>query len=219
MADGVAVVEQDADAECFALVLGDDVRLDSDAAANDVGGDVLLEGEQRCPVSLEICKKVGVEDEAVLDRLGPTGCEFALGEGLECADIGENEPGLVESADEVLALGQVNGGLAADSGVHHREQACGHLREGQATQVSRRHEAREIADDTASNCHYQVAALCLALGKPAIYELRGLQRLVRLACGHDEHVRGDACGFERELCPARLPVNSLVSDDVCGGSV
>ena len=64
-----------------------------------------------------------------------------------------------------------------------------------------------------------MAALRLALGEPAVYELHRLQRLVRLARGHDEHVRGDAGGFERELRAARLPVDALVCDDVGGGCV
>ena len=114
---------------------------------------------------------------------------------------------------------QVDGGLAAYGGVHHGEQAGGHLREWQAAQVGRRHEAGEVADYAAADRDYQMAALRLALGKPAVYELHGVQRLVGLARGHDEHVRRDAGGFKRELRAPRLPMHALVGDDVRGGCV
>lgn len=38
--------------------------------------------------------------------------------------------GLVEGANEVLAVGGVDARLAADAGVHHRQQRRGHLRGG-----------------------------------------------------------------------------------------
>ena len=137
---------------------------------------------------------------------------------MKGADIRQDELGLVERAHEVLALRQVNGGLSTDGGVHHGEQACWHLRERQAAQVSRRDKAGKVAHYAASDRDYQVAALRLALCEPAIYKLRSLQRLMRLACWHNEHVRRDAGGFERELRAARLPMHSLVGDDVCSGN-
>ena len=93
------------------------------------------------------------------------------------------------------------------------------MREGQAAQVGRSHEARKITHDATADRHDQMAALRLALGEPAIYELHRLQRLVRLAGGHDEHVRGDTGGFKRELRAACLPMHTLVCDDVRSGDV
>ena len=52
--------------------------------------------------------------QPVLGHLGVAGVEHARRQRIEDAGIGENEIGLVEGADEVLAAAGVDAGLAAD---------------------------------------------------------------------------------------------------------
>ena len=150
----------------------------------------------------------------MLDGFGPAGAQLPLGQGLEYRHVGQDELRLVEGSDEVLALGKIYGRLAADSGVHHREQAGRHLREGETSQIGRRDESGEVANDSAADSEDQVTALSLETSEPRVDVLRGRERLVLLSRRHDEQVRGDAGHFERVLRAPGLLVHALIGDDV-----
>ncbi|MCY1241473.1 hypothetical protein D9M72_543760 [compost metagenome] len=64
----------------------------------------------------------------------------------------------MERTHQVLAFGSVDAGLAADGGIHHAEQAGGHVDDFDAAQPGGRHEAREVRDSTAAYCHHGVGA-------------------------------------------------------------
>ena len=53
--------------------------------------------------------------------------------------------------DEVLALGGVDAGLAADGGVHHAEQRGGHVDDLDAAQPGRGDEPGEVGDGSAAD--------------------------------------------------------------------
>ena len=64
-----------------------------------------------------------VEHQRVLRDLAEPAVVVALGDRRERVGVGDDADRLVERADEVLALGQVDRGLAADRGVDHRRAA------------------------------------------------------------------------------------------------
>ena len=67
----------------------------------------------------------------------PGAFECAAG-GLGQIDRGEHQIGLVEHADEVLAVARIDAGLAADRGIDLRQKACGQLHEIHAAPRDRR---------------------------------------------------------------------------------
>ena len=168
MADGVAVVEQDADVEGFALVLADDVGLDGHAAADDLGGNFGFHFHEGFGVFFEYVDQGRVEDEAVLDGFGPTLGEFSLAESGKGLDVGEDGAGLVERSDHVLGLGQVHGDLAADGGVDHGGHAGGNLDKGHAAQEGAGDESAEVAGDAAADSDDGMAALGLEAHQPLV---------------------------------------------------
>ena len=220
MSDCVPVVQQDAYAQRLALVLRDYIRLDSHAAPDDVGGDILLKREQRVPVRLKCVQQIAVKNQPVLDGFRPAGCQLALGQRLQCADIDQHKFGLVERAPRgsCLAAGQRRP-LPPTAASIIASRVVGTCASGKPRRYVARDETREVAHNATADCDYHMPTLCLALCEPAIYELHRFQRLVRLAGRHYEHVRGDAGSFERELRAPRLSMHTLIGDDVRGGHI
>ena len=104
----------------------------------------------------------------------------------------------------VLALREVDAGLAAVGGVDLRHQRGRHLNVAHPALVDGRAEAGQVAHDTAAGRHDQVAPLRTALGERAQHELDPVDRLVLLAChDHDSLVALDAL----------QPRDVLVGDD------
>ena len=65
----------------------------------------------------------------------------------------------MERADEVLALGQVDAGLAADRGVDLGDEGRRHLDEGHAAEVGRGEEAGRVAERAAADGDERLAPL------------------------------------------------------------
>ena len=61
--------------------------------------------------------------------------KVGLGEGVQGVQVAEDGPGLVEGPRQVLAVFQVDGGLAPHGGVHRRQQGGGQLEEGDPPEV------------------------------------------------------------------------------------
>src|SRR6056297_4314571 len=111
------------------------------------------------PVGLAPGKEVGITDQAVFDRLGITGTDFAQGQRIQQAGIGEHQARLVEGADQILALRRVDPGLAADGGIDLGEQARRHLNEADAAPHDRGGESGEITHHTAAERDHEIPAL------------------------------------------------------------
>ncbi len=123
----------------------------SSSLAGDAVGDAIEEG--------------AVADGAVLDDLGHAGGEFLRGQRGERVEIGNDEARLVERADEILTLGQVDAGLAADGAVDHGEERGGNLDEGDTAQVARGDEAGEVAHHAAAETDDRAGARHLDMGE------------------------------------------------------
>ena len=114
----------------FALVVGDDARLQLAAAPHGV--DQSARGRAPAVFSTFASSQSDerrIEREAVLDHLGEAGAQLAVGQRVEGGDVRDHRPRLVERADHVLAARVVDRGLAADRGVDLREQRGRHLHE------------------------------------------------------------------------------------------
>ena len=72
--------------------------------------------------ALQPLKELGVTHDAVFHDLAHAVAHKLARQGLQTAQVTDDEAGLVECADEVLSLGQVNGGLSAHAGVNHGKQ-------------------------------------------------------------------------------------------------
>ena len=191
--DGVAVVEQRSRSG-FTLVLGDDAGLDGGAA-----GDQFLRGEGRgvAGARFEELHELFVEDEAVLHELGEAAVEVAGREGGEEGGVGEDEAGLGEGADEVLANGVVDAGLATDGGIDHAEERGGDVDEGDTAQDGGGGKATEVGDDAAAEADKEVAALDPLAEEPVVHGLDGGEGLVLLAGGDGHLGRLEAGRAER----------------------
>ena len=131
-------------------------------------------GEQVLPVCFQPGEEGGVAEQAVFGDLGIAGAELASGQRVEQRAIGDHHDRLMEGADQVLALGRINAGLAADRGVDLRQQCGGHLHEVQPAPDAGGCETGEVADNAAAESDDEVAAL----------DTRGDDRLAhRLECG------------------------------------
>ena len=120
-------------------------------------------------------------------------------QGREDVDVAEHAGRRVEGADEVLALGGVDAGLAADGRVDHAEQRRRHLDDAHPAQPRRRDEAGEVGDGAAADPDDGIGA-----GEAGPAELRperrrDLGRLGRLGVGHLGDVDGIPRGLERAV--------------------
>ena len=108
--------------------------------------------------ALQPLKELGVTHDTVFHDLAHAVAHKLARQGLETAQLADDKTGLVECADEVLSLGQVNGGLSTHAGVNHGKQRGGHLDEVAAAHIAGRSEARQVADDAAAQSDDGAAA-------------------------------------------------------------
>ena len=104
--------------------------------------------------------------------------------------------GLPEGADQVLALGQVHAGLAADGGVDLAQQRGGHVHHRDAPVVDRGGEPGGVGDHAAADGHHAVAPGEAPPGPVPAQVLDGAEVLAVLALAHGEHAVLDA-GVDR----------------------
>ena len=148
---------------------------------------------------------------AYFDHLAEAAPELAVGQRAQPRGIDQHRAGLVERADEVLALREVDAGLAADRGIDHREQGRGHLHDVDAAVVHRRGERSGIADDTTAERDDGIRTQQPPLCEAPRQLLHGVERLRRLTVGDREDLvcrrphaqrRDDAVGVRGRDLPA-----------------
>ncbi len=184
VAEGVAEIEQRAFAG-LALVARDDAGL---AAAAHRDGMLARRpaGEHILPVRLKPGKKCGIAEQPVFGDLGIAGAEFARRQRVEQRRVGDHQRGLMKRADQILALRGVDAGLAADRGVHLRQQRRRHLHEVEAAPHAGGGKAGKIADHAAAERDDQIAALDLR-GDQGLADLLERRVVLRaLALRHDD---------------------------------
>ena len=120
------------------------VRADHVALAFDAAGDDIFAVKVRS-VFAQVGKELWVKQDRGLDDLCAAVAEGGCGQGVQCVGVAQHEGGLVERADQILACGEVDRRLAADGGVHHRQQRGRNLDQRDAAQIGRGGKAREVA--------------------------------------------------------------------------
>ena len=120
-------------------------------------------------------------DQRGLDHLGPARGELLRRQRRERGRVDEHRRRLVVGAGVVLALRQVDAGLAPVGGVDLRDERRRHLHDRDAALVGGGAEAREVADDAAAEREHVVAVLHPGPGEAAQHAPRLLPGLRRLA--------------------------------------
>ena len=131
--------------------------------------------------------EVAAAEEVVLGQLTETAAVLARRQGGEDLGVAEHGGRLPEGAHEVLALGQVHTGLAADGGVDLAEQRGGDVHDRHAPVVHGGGEAGGVGDDPAADGHHRIGPVETPLGELTAEVLDRGQALGFLAVGHLEH--------------------------------
>ena len=103
------------------------------------------------PSRLEQLEQPLVAEGGHLDRLAERRPPLALGQRPQERDVDDDRGRLVERADQVLALGQVHAGLAADRRVDLGDERRRDVDERDAAQVGRREEPGRVAERAAAD--------------------------------------------------------------------
>jgi hypothetical protein len=184
----------------LALVARDDARLERALCGDDLrefsvaprvrlydaraGRTVTVPARLFRQKPLRPLEEAAVADGALLDGLAPARGQLAPRECLERRGVHHDGRRLVEGADEVLARGGVDAGLAPDRRVYLREQRRRRLHERHAAQVERRREPRHVPDHAAAERDDRVAPLKPRPGQEPQRALGRPHRLEALALAH-----------------------------------
>ena len=208
--DGVAVVEHGPHTGTLVLVGGRPRRLDLGAAGDDVGERRGIARDER----VDVRRHEVVAHQRVLGDLAQPAAVLAVGQRLQHARIREHATRLMERADEVLALGQVHTGLAADRAVDHREQRGGHLHDVDPAVVDRGREAGGVADDSPADRDDSALRSSPNCGEATAQLLDGCQRLRVLAFADREAFVLDAGSRDARRRPrAHVPADLRLRDE------
>ena len=109
-------------------------------------------------IALQPLKKGRVVDQAIFDNFGITGAQFARRKRIQRGGIRQHQTGLVECTDQVLAMGGIDAGLAADRTVDLRQQRCRHLDKADAPAHRGRHIAGQITNYATAKCNQNITA-------------------------------------------------------------
>ena len=166
-------------------------RHDRGLGAAAHGDGVLARGTRACakdvaPVRLQPGEEGGVAEQAVFGDLGVAGAEFARRQSVEHGGVGEHQDRLMERADQILAVGGIDRGLAADRGIDLRQQRGRHLHIIESAPHRGRREAGEIADDAAAERDHEIAALD-ARGDDRLADLFEHAKALRAFADRNDH--------------------------------
>ena len=155
--EGVPVVEDLAQAG-FLEVAGDDLGLDPDGALDQLGGVRTAGDAAPGRVLLDQLQDGRVGDESGLDDLGETADVVVDRQRVQRGQVAQHPGRGVEGADEVLALGGVDAGLAADRRVDHAEHGRRDGDPAHPAQPGRGDEPGEVGGGAAADADDDITA-------------------------------------------------------------
>ena len=117
-------------------------------------------------IDLQPVEETGVAQQPVFHHLAIARQKIAARQRGQRVDIGQHQAGLVKRAHQVLALGGVDAGLAADGTVHLGQKRCRHLHEAHPAPQNRRRKPHQIANHAATQRHHHIAPLDLLVQQP-----------------------------------------------------
>jgi len=109
-----------------------------------------ISGERSLVLSGEIRHHLGIGNHGMFDHLGQPLAENPVWQGVEQRRVGDHEAGLMKRADEVLAQGTVDSGLAADGTVDLRDHGGRNLDDRDASVMDRGDKSGQITDHAPS---------------------------------------------------------------------
>ncbi len=130
--------------------------------------------------------------QGVLGHLAPARRPLPGRERGERGGVAQDGGRLPEGADQVLALGQVDPGLAADGRVDLGQERGGHVHVGRAAVERGGGEPGEVGHHPAPHGHHHVGPAESRPGEATAQLLQVRERLGRLAVGDGHHLEGDA---------------------------
>ena len=203
MREGVAEIEQHA-ALGLALVGRHDRRLRGAAGDDRVLLRRSIARQQRGAVALEPGEEIRLVDQSVLHDLGIAGAQLARRQRGQHVGVGQHQPGLMEGADQVLAVPRVDAGLAADRAVDLGEQAGRDLHVRDAAQQDRRAEPGEVADHAAAEGDDRGRALDPGLEQEIQQGLELRHALAGFAGRQDDPAMAKRRSIEARLEPRQM---------------
>src|SRR5262249_14341634 len=137
----------------LALVIGDDRRLHSATCHYRVPERVRLQRAQRITLAFAPSEELGIANETVFDGFRVTSEKLTMRQRRQDQSIANNQSGLVESTDQVLAHAGVDPGLTTHRAVDLSQQGRWDLHKIDPAQQCRCRKPGDIADDAATECY------------------------------------------------------------------
>jgi hypothetical protein len=141
----------------------------------------LITRQQFVEIDFQPCKELGVTNQAIFDHLSQTGLQFAVRQGIKRRDVGQHQLRLIERTNHVLAERMIDCRLAANRGIHLREQRRGNLDEWHATLIAGRREPAHVADHTAAQSNQNGTAFTARTEQGIEYSVEGFPGFELLA--------------------------------------
>jgi len=204
VSEGMAEVEDFAEAG-FAFVAADDGGFGGDAARDDEVERGRVAAKESVEAILEIAVEGRVADDGVFDDFIKPGAVLARGKSAERVRINGDEAGLIEGADEVLAFGEVDAGLAADGAINLSDERGGDVDEGDAAQVAGGDKAGDVADHSAADGDEKGAAVGAGADQSAGERFDGAEGFRAFAVVEEEDAAGVRSKAGEELATAVSP--------------
>jgi hypothetical protein len=181
MAEGVPVVEQQAThgpvGGLLVLVGADHGRLDQDGGLDQGGEGAGVGGHRRPGRAGQGLGQAGVAGQPGLGHLGQAGADLGRRQSGQGVQVGHHRHRLVEGADQVLAFGEVDPGLAPDGGVDHAEHGGGHVDQRHPAQPGGGGEPGDVGGGAAADRHQRVGPPGGDGGQPLVQPGHHLQPL------------------------------------------
>ena len=210
--EGMPVVEDLPQAR-LVQVLGYHLGLDRDGAFDQLARVRAVRDHRALRIRPDQVEDDRVGDEPGLDDLGQPADIVLARQRLQRDQVGEHASRRVERADQVLALGDVDGGLAAHRGVGHAEQRGRHQHDADAAQPGRGDEPGQVGGRSPADADDAVGPGHAVPGQPGPQPGRDVYVLGRFAIGHRFGVHGQARGAQRATGRAGDLAEALGVDD------
>ena len=145
------------------------------------------------PLFGKIAKKFRVIDHAVFDHLGQPVQQFGRRQRHENIAVDVHATGLIKGADQILALRDIDPGLATHRAVHLGQKGGGNLDKRDAPHVDGGQKTGDISGHPASQGDERVLTVQTELGELACQIGNRGQVLACLASGKGDELRGNTC--------------------------
>ncbi len=104
------------------LIAADDLSLHADAVSDELLKQIAIPGKQRIAVILHQFENIWLTNHTVLHGFEQAGPVLAFGKRGQHIRIDQHTCRLMKRAQKILAIGEIDSGLATDRGIDLRHQ-------------------------------------------------------------------------------------------------